>query len=145
MRRHLLRRQFRARFKISLLETNRLLPPVQAPRLHLVIPKCGCTFVTNLLWRLEHGNDHDQPIRVHDDDNRFLRADALGLNAADIRGEAHAFTVLSNPVSKGDVMVPELRKHVNAVYGADRRRFEMARDAWADGAGQIPRRSDLEV
>lgn len=81
-------------------QTNRLFTTYKVPLRYLVIPKCGCTFIKNLLWRLEHGADHDVPLRVHDDDARFLRADALGLTAEDIRGEAHAFTVLRNPVDR---------------------------------------------
>lgn len=81
-------------------QTNRLFTTRTVPLRYLVIPKCGCTFVKNLLWRLEHGADHARPIRVHDDDSRFVRADALGLRAADIRAEAHAFTVLRNPVDR---------------------------------------------
>lgn len=81
-------------------QTNRLFTTHKVPLRYLVIPKCGCTFVKNLLWRLEHGADHAVPLRVHDDDSQFLRADALGLTAADIRAEAHAFTVLRNPVDR---------------------------------------------
>lgn len=81
-------------------QTNRLFTTSKVPLRYLVIPKCGCTFIKNLLWRLEHGGDHDVPLRVHDDDARFLRADALGLTDADIRLESHAFTVLRNPVDR---------------------------------------------
>lgn len=81
-------------------QTNRLFTTRKVPLRYLVIPKCGCTFIKNLLWRLEHGADHAVPLRVHDDDGQFLRADALGLTAQDIRAEAHAFTVLRNPVDR---------------------------------------------
>lgn len=81
-------------------QTNRLFTTRRVPLRYLVIPKCGCTFVKNLLWRLEHGADHAVPLRVHDDDADFLRADALGLTPEAIRAEGHAFTVLRNPVDR---------------------------------------------
>lgn len=81
-------------------DTHRLFTTHKVPLRYLVIPKCGCTFVKNLLWRIENGADHTQPIRVHDDDSRFLRASELGLTEEDIRKENHAFTVIRNPVDR---------------------------------------------
>ena len=123
---------------MSLLETNRLFTTHKAPLRYLVIPKCGCTFIKNLLWRIEHGNDHDQPIRVHDDDNRFLRADALSLNAADIRGEAHAFTVLRNPVDRFFSL------YTDKVIGEGRKRYVPLRDVLSHKYGLDPHTQTVE-
>ncbi|MEP5761931.1 MAG: sulfotransferase family 2 domain-containing protein [Litoreibacter sp.] len=67
---------------------------------YLVIPKCGCTFVKNFLWTLESDRPHAKPIRIHDDDRDFLRADAAGLSVEDIVAREHAFTVLRNPIDR---------------------------------------------
>ncbi|QEE37555.1 sulfotransferase family protein (plasmid) [Octadecabacter sp. SW4] len=70
------------------------------PIRYLVIPKCGCTYVKNVLWRLQHGQSHDAPIRVHDDDERFARASDLNLTPVDIAHEEHAFTVVRKPIDR---------------------------------------------
>ena len=70
------------------------------PIRYLVIPKCGCTYVKNVLWRLQHGQSHRAPIRVHDDDVQFTRASDLGLAPADISNEEYAFTVIRKPIDR---------------------------------------------
>lgn len=98
---------------------------------YLVIPKCGCTFIKNFLWTLENSDPHASPIRIHDDDGYFLRADAAGLSVADIVTRDHAFTVLRNPVDrffslysdkvigKGWKMYVPLRKVLTDHHGLD--------------------------
>ena len=113
-------------------ETNRLFTTHRVPLRYLVIPKCGCTFIKNLLWRLEHGSDHDSPIRVHDDDGQFLRADALGLGAADIRAESHAFTVLRNPVDRFFSL------YTDKVIGPGWQKYVPLRRVLAEGYGLDP-------
>ena len=80
--------------------TNRMFTTNTVPLRYLVIPKCGCTFIKNLLWRLEHGDNYANQLRVHDSDEDFLRAGQLGLTSDDIRREVHAFTVVRNPVDR---------------------------------------------
>ena len=79
---------------------HRLFTLRRYPIRYLVIPKCGCTFVKNLLWRLERGAAHPNPLRIHDADPDFLRASDLNLCERDIRAEEYAFTVLRNPVDR---------------------------------------------
>ena len=76
--------------------STRLHPQIQ----YLVIPKCGCTFVKNLLWRIDHQHDHMNPVRVHDDDNAFPRASDHGYSDAQIRQNEYAFTIFRNPVDR---------------------------------------------
>lgn len=76
--------------------STRLHPQIQ----YLVIPKCGCTFVKNLLWRIDHQHDHMNPVRVHDDDNAFPRASDHGYSEAQIRQNEYAFTIFRNPVDR---------------------------------------------
>ena len=66
----------------------------------LVIPKCGCTFVKNLLWRLDHGQMYDNPPRIHDRTDAFARAAQFNLTVDQIRAEEHCFVVLRNPVDR---------------------------------------------
>lgn len=74
---------------------------VEEPRiLYLSIPKCGCTFVKNVLWHLQFGRFHSTPVRVHDDDNRFARASEYYEDAKHIVGEESAFTVVRNPIDR---------------------------------------------
>ncbi|MEM9344371.1 MAG: sulfotransferase family 2 domain-containing protein [Pseudomonadota bacterium] len=80
--------------------SNRLFTLRRYPIRYLVIPKCGCTFVKNLLWQLERGEVHPNPLRIHDSDDEFLRVSDLELTDEDIRAEDYAFTVLRNPVDR---------------------------------------------
>ena len=74
---------------------------VQTPRvLYLSIPKCGCTFVKNVLWFLENGSFHPTPKRVHDDDRSFKRASDLYAKFESIHLEPMAFTVVRNPIDR---------------------------------------------
>jgi len=86
--------------QVDLLLTHRLFTLRRYPIRYLVIPKCGCTFVKNLLWRLEHGETHPNPLRIHDADPEFLRASDLDLGEVSIRQEEYAFTVLRNPIDR---------------------------------------------
>lgn len=67
---------------------------------YLVIPKCGCTFVKNVLWRIDYERSHDNPIRVHDNDDDFPRADDHGYTIDSIRVNPYAFTVFRNPIDR---------------------------------------------
>jgi hypothetical protein len=120
-------------------ETSRLFTTRRVPLRYLVIPKCGCTFVKNLLWRLEHGHNHGIPIRVHDDDGQFLRADALGLSAADIRAERHAFTVLRNPVDRFFSL------YTDKVIGPGWQRYVPLRKVLTEGYGLDPDANSAEA
>ncbi|MFN5998712.1 MAG: sulfotransferase family 2 domain-containing protein [Paracoccaceae bacterium] len=80
---------------------SRRLFALREPRVfYLVIPKCGCTFVKNVLWAMQNGIYHPNPIRVHDDDKKFLRASDLGIDTNSISFEPMAFTVVRNPIDR---------------------------------------------
>lgn len=81
-------------------DPQRLLSCRKLPIRYLFIPKCGCTFVKNLIWRLDHGQAFHNPKRIHDVMEDFARASALGLTQEAIRAEEHAFTILRNPVDR---------------------------------------------
>lgn len=67
---------------------------------YLVIPKCGCTFVKNVLWEIHHGTRHPKPKRIHDADDAFLRAPAVVQNDKDVIQSERAFVVLRNPIDR---------------------------------------------
>lgn len=67
---------------------------------YLVIPKCGCTYVKNVLWRIDYGMAHHSPLRVHDNDDDFPRADDFDYTEEMIRRNPYAFTVFRNPADR---------------------------------------------
>lgn len=88
------------------------------PRVYfLSIPKCGCTYVKNVLWYLMRGEFHANPVRVHDDDSAFLRASALTLDLRTIQSETRAFTVLRNPADRF------LSLYLDKIVGPGRKNF----------------------
>jgi Sulfotransferase family len=101
------------------------------PLRYLVIPKCGCTFVKNVIWRLDHGICHPNPKRIHDDDDKILRASDLGMGVDDVVAEGLAFTILRNPIDRffslykdkiigsGHYLFPPLRSVLADKYGLD--------------------------
>ncbi|PVH27240.1 sulfotransferase family 2 domain-containing protein [Pararhodobacter oceanensis] len=109
-----------------LFSTNSL-PEIQ----YLVIPKCGCTFVKNLLWRIDHQGDHEKPNRIHDADHVFPRASDHGYSDGDIRNNEFAFTVFRNPVDRFFSL------YFDKVVGAGSSRFVPLRQVLLDGYGLI--------
>ena len=79
---------------------DRLISVRDLPIRYLFIPKCGCTFVKNLIWRLDLGENYADPPRIHDRDAEFARASLFDLTVEDVRAEEHAFVVLRNPVDR---------------------------------------------
>jgi Sulfotransferase family len=80
---------------------SRRLIAVDQPRiLYLSIPKCGCTFIKNVLWFLVNKEFHSKPSRIHDDDSQFKRAIDFEMGLEEIRNSQLAFTVVRNPVDR---------------------------------------------
>ena len=67
---------------------------------YLVIPKCGCTYVKNILWHIEKGRPHENPKRIHDFDAEFKRASDVVATDEDVKRSDRAFVVLRNPVDR---------------------------------------------
>lgn len=105
--------------------STRACPEVQ----YLVIPKCGCTYVKNLLWRIDHDGYFPNPSRVHDADSEFPRAGAQGYSAEKIRENPYAFTVLRNPVDRF------LSLYFDKVIGDGYKRFVPLRDVLTKSHG----------
>jgi len=85
--------------------------------------------VKNTIWQLDHGTMHPNPKRIHDDDDKILRAADLGLTVEDVVAEGLAFTVLRNPIDRffslykdkilgsGHLQFPPLRSILSTRYG----------------------------
>lgn len=98
----------------KLIYTNQLLTTATVPLRYLVVPKCACTFVKNLIWKIDATTTSNKVNRIHD--YKFLRASDLGLTENDIAREQYAFTIIRNPIDRFfslycDKVVGEGHKH----------------------------------
>ncbi len=87
------------------------------PIRYLVIPKCGCTFVKNLIWQLDHGESYINPPRVHERTRDFARVSQFNLSVDEVRAEEHCFVVLRDPIDRF------LSLYFDKVVGDGYRRF----------------------
>ncbi|MBI1171617.1 hypothetical protein GC209_09460 [bacterium] len=109
--------------------TESLLSCRTLPIRYLVIPKCGCTFVKNLIWRLDHGEDYANPPRIHEKTRSFARAAQFGLTVDEVRAEPYCFVVLRNPVDRF------LSLYFDKVVGEGYRKFVPLRAVLRDNHG----------
>ena len=85
----------------ELMKLSKRLFAVDNPRIYyLVIPKCGCTYVKNVLWRISRDQFFPNQRRIHDVDALFLRAPDVESDPDRIRSASHAFTVVRNPIDR---------------------------------------------
>lgn len=68
------------------------------PLFYLQITKCGCTFLRNLLYYLDHDRLHDASNRIHAHEADFLKADLIP--RADLRRSPYLFAVVRDPVDR---------------------------------------------
>ncbi len=108
---------------------RRLFSSRRYPLHFLVIPKCGCTYVKNLIWTLDHGVAHKHPLRIHREDAAFARAADLGLSDADLRRERFAFTTLRHPMDRFFSL------YLDKVAGDGHKRFVPLRRTLVEGHG----------
>lgn len=107
--------------------------------MYLVIPKCGCTFVKNFLWRLDYdGVQHPNPQRVHDSDADFARASQFDHTRETVRSSEYAFTVLRNPIERF------LSLYFDKVIGDGYKRFVPLRSTLQENADFNPNALDVE-
>lgn len=107
------------------------------PLRYLVIPKCGCTYVKNVLYRLKNGRSHDNPIRVHDSDGNFKRAIDIGLKPSDIEREEFAFTVIRKPVDRF------LSLYTDKIVGNGRKNYVPLADTLVQKRGLVENASSI--
>jgi len=69
-----------------------------APLFYLQITKCGCTFVRNLLYYIDHGVMHEDAGRIHSHENEFLKADLIPLPV--LHASPFLFAVIRDPIDR---------------------------------------------
>lgn len=89
---------------------------------YLVIPKCGCTYIKNLLWGIETGKAYHDPPNIHDKDKLFSRAPDIGATVEAVRNCNTAFTVLRDPTHRFFSL------YADKVIGSGHNRFVPLRD-----------------
>ncbi len=68
------------------------------PIFYLQITKCGCTYVRNLLYYLDHDALHPDASRIHAHDEDFVKADLISREV--IKGAPGLFAVIRDPVDR---------------------------------------------
>ena len=99
------------------------------PIRYLVIPKCGCTFIKNLIWRLDHGEDYANPPRIHERTRDFARVAQFNLTLEEVRAEPCSFVVLRDPIDRF------LSLYFDKVVGEGYRKFVGLRAVLRDNHG----------
>lgn len=118
---------------------DRLFSTRKYPELqYFAITKCGCTFVKNLLWRIDHDSDHDDALRIHRNDRDFPKAGQLGYTMEQIRTMEYSFVILRDPVDRF------LSLYFDKILGPGAARFIPLRQVLLDGYGLIPDPSTLD-
>lgn len=111
---------------------DRLFSTRKYPQLqYFSITKCGSTFVKNLLWRIDHGADHSDALRIHRSNSEFPKAGELGFTMEQIRTMDYSFVVLRDPVDRF------LSLYFDKVVGPGAARFIPLRRVLIDNHGLI--------
>lgn len=79
---------------------QRLLTVANTEIYYLSIAKSGCTFVKNVLWQMNFGERHPEPLRIHRDQARMPTALGENVPLGRIMHSTQAFTVIRNPVDR---------------------------------------------
>ncbi len=75
-----------------------LLTTDRYPVFYLQITKCGCTYLRNLLYMLDHGTAHPDSRRVHAHNGDFFKADLIP--EAILKSSPALFAVIRDPVDR---------------------------------------------
>ncbi|MEO0999511.1 MAG: sulfotransferase family 2 domain-containing protein [Pseudomonadota bacterium] len=68
------------------------------PVFYLAITKCGCTYLKNLFYHLDHDALHADPHGIHDHGTELVRAGEVAPEV--VRASPFAFTVVRDPVDR---------------------------------------------
>lgn len=103
-------------------EPSMLLTTRTFPIYYLPITKCGCTFLKNLFYALDHGAEHPAGVNVHEQEEGLLHA--AGHDYQTVFDSPYSFTVLRDPAARfmsfyfdkiwgeGAVNFPKIRTHL---------------------------------
>ena len=113
----------KARDPAILLTTN------SYPIYYLPITKCGCTFLKNLFYALDNGDEHPAGINVHEEEDGLVRSEGQDFDT--VFGSPYSFSVLRDPASRfmsfyfdkiwgeGAVNFPKIRAHLEEIGVVD--------------------------
>lgn len=118
---------------------HRLLAASSVNLHYLPIQKCGCTFVKNLIWKIENGSAPNDPIRVHDFEDKIKRSSDLGFTLESLRLEERAFVVIRNPVDRFFSL------YMDKVVGDGHKRFPPLRSLLSERYGLDPNAQTIEA
>jgi len=68
------------------------------PIFYMQITKCGCTYLRNLIYHLDHGTAHPAGSKVHNFNHDFAKADLIPVQT--LVNSAYLFTVVRDPVDR---------------------------------------------
>jgi len=68
------------------------------PLFYLQITKCGCTYLRNLIYYLDHGTPHPEGSQVHNFNDDFAKADLIPRET--LIDSPYLFTVVRDPVDR---------------------------------------------
>ena len=118
---------------------DRLFSTRKFPELqYFAITKCGCTFMKNLLWRIDHGRDHADALRIHRNNRDFPKAGQLGYTVGQIRTLDYSFVILRDPVERF------LSLYFDKVMGPGANRFIPLRQVLLENHGLIPHPTGID-
>ncbi|MFQ5437613.1 MAG: sulfotransferase family 2 domain-containing protein [Paracoccaceae bacterium] len=100
------------------------------PLFYLQITKCGCTFLRNLLYHLDHGHMHGFADRIHSHENDFLKADLIPRQ--DLVNSPFLFAVVRDPADRF------LSLYFDKLANRNSRFDKKMRERVAKGAGLNP-------
>ncbi len=78
--------------------TRRLFTTNRYPVYYMSTTKCGCTFLKNLFYLLDHDEPHPDAVNIHAYPDDLLRATEVPLDT--VCESAHAFMVVRDPVDR---------------------------------------------
>ena len=109
--------------------TRRVFTTQSHPIYYLAITKCGCTFLKNLFYLLDHGSEHEDAAFIHRHEDEIPRATHVPVDA--VRDSAYGFVVVRDPVDRflsfyfekvygtGPHSFPHIRRKLIAETGFD--------------------------
>ncbi len=105
------------------------------PLFYLQITKCGCTFLKNLMYYLDHGRLHENSARIHAHEADLLKADLIPRPV--LKESPYLFAVVRDPVDRFlSLYFDKIANHDNQWDVGMRRR--VIRAAGLDGRRNLP-------
>ncbi|MEM9269948.1 MAG: sulfotransferase family 2 domain-containing protein, partial [Pseudomonadota bacterium] len=107
--------------------TMRVFTLSNAPVFYLATTKCGCTYLKNLFYLLEHGHVHPRAAYIHQHEDEIPRAGHLSL--AEVQASPYGFMVVRDPTDR------LLSLYFDKIWGDGPQNFPHIRAALARDSG----------